>query len=171
MAAAAAPAGVKKNGMRAGVYVLALEGGRYYVGSSLDIDARVARHRAGAGAAFTRAHAVVAEEPPRTSLEGDAESWERAETLERMRAHGVEAVRGWMWTTVRLTGPQRRSIREQLRERFGACRRCGERGHYVQACSRPREGAVLPAVAVEARPDDAHARVRDGGRAAEVHGE
>jgi hypothetical protein len=158
--------------MRAGVYVLALQGGRYYVGSSMDIDARIGRHRSGLGAAYTRAHAVLGEEPPRTELRDDVESWERAETLQRMRDHGVESVRGWMWTTVRLNGAHRRSIREQMRERFGACRRCGAPGHYVADCSRrrPEQRGVLPAAALEQQP--AHADAERGGvRAADVRGE
>ena len=118
---------------RAGVYVLRLRGGRYYVGSSADIDARVAAHRAGKGAAFTKAYPVESEIGPATYI-ADTESWERAETLYRMKAHGIGAVRGWMWTTVRLSPAQRRAARDQIRERYAACRLCGKRGHFVAAC-------------------------------------
>ncbi len=124
---------------RAGVYVLRLRGGRYYVGSSADIDARVAAHRAGRGAAFTKAYPVEEEIGPATFI-ADTESWERAETLYRMRAHGIGAVRGWMWTTVRLSPAQRRAARDQIRERYAACRRCGRAGHFVAECREPREG-------------------------------
>lgn len=125
---------------RKGVYVLRLRGSRYYVGSSADIDARVAAHRAGLGAAFTRAYAVEAEVDPATYI-ADTESWERAETLHRMRANGISAVRGWMWTTVRLSPAQRRAARDQIRERYSACRRCGKLGHFVGACP---ESATAP---------------------------
>jgi putative endonuclease len=120
--------------MRAGVYVLRLRGSRYYVGSATDIDRRIAQHRAGRGAAFTRAYSVEEEIEPSTSI-ADVESWERAETLHLMRTHGIEAVRGWMWTTIRLRPAQRRSAREQLRERYATCRRCGRAGHYIAACT------------------------------------
>lgn len=118
---------------RKGVYVLRLRGGRYYVGSSADIDARVEAHRAGKGAAFTRAYPVEAEVDPATFIH-DTESWERAETLHRMKTHGIGAVRGWMWTTVRLSPAQRRAARDQIRERYAACRLCGKPGHFVAAC-------------------------------------
>ena len=129
---------------RRGVYVLRLEGGRFYVGSSSDVAGRVAAHRARAGAAFTRKFGVVEELAPRTRQTEDLESWERAETLARMREHGVENVRGWLYTTVRLSASQRASVREQLRERFGQCRRCGEGGHYIAQCTSRREPCVLP---------------------------
>ena len=127
---------------RSGVYVLRLEGERFYVGSSSDVPCRVAAHRARAGAAFTRKFGVVEELAPRTRPTEDLESWERAETLARMREHGVDNVRGWLYTTVRLSAAQRASVREQLRERFGQCRRCGG-GHYMAQCALRREPRVL----------------------------
>ena len=117
--------------------MLRLRGGRYYVGSSADIDARVAAHRDGRGAAFTRAHPVESEVDPATFI-ADTESWERAETLYRMKTHGIHAVRGWMWTTVRLSPAQRRAARDQIRERYAACRRCGRPGHFAAACPAAR---------------------------------
>ena len=136
---------------RSGVYVLRLEGGRYYVGSSSDIALRVAAHRAGTGAAFTRRYGVVEEVEPRTERTPDVESWERAETLARMREHGFESVRGWLYTTVRRSASQRAGIREQTRERFGQCRRCGESGHYIASCALRRDGRRDPCVLSEAR--------------------
>ena len=137
---------------RGGVYVLRLRGGRYYVGSSADIDARVAAHRAGTGAAFTRAYPVESEVDPATFI-ADTESWERAETLHRMKRHGIHAVRGWMWTTVRLSASQRRAARDQIRERYAACRLCGRPGHFVSACPAARRAE--PQGQPEAQPRSA----------------
>ena len=131
--------------------MLRLSEGKYYVGASMDVDRRVACHRAGAGAAFTRRYRVEEELEPATRV-SDVESWERAETLHRMRAHGAENVRGWMWTTVRLSAAQRRSVREQMRERYSACRACGEVGHFVAQCP----GVLEPV------PDDARALALGG---------
>jgi hypothetical protein len=129
---------------RRGVYVLLLEGSRYYVGSSADVARRVAAHRAGTGAAFTRRFGVVDDVAPLTFYNDDIESWERAETLARMREHGVDRVRGWLYTTVRLSASQRASVREQLRERFGQCRRCGASGHYVAECTGAQRAQRAP---------------------------
>jgi hypothetical protein len=141
--------------MRGGVYVLRLTGGRFYVGSSRDIDARIASHRAGTGSAFTRAFGVEAEETPATRAMDDYESWERAETLWRARTHGFDLVRGWMWTTVRLTHAHRVEFRRQLAERFSACRSCGSLDHFIEQCDQRREDRE----AREARDAD---EARDG---------
>ena len=126
----------KRKKMRGGVYVLRLIGGRFYVGSSHDIDARIASHRAGTGSAFTRAFGVECEEPPATRAMDDYESWERAETLWRARTHGFDFVRGWMWTTLRLTHAHRAEFKRQLAERFSACRSCGSLDHFIEQCDR-----------------------------------
>jgi hypothetical protein len=128
--------------MRAGVYVLRLQRGRVYVGASSDIDARVASHRAGRGSAFTRAFPVVAEEEPATRAMDDYESWERAETLWRVREHGRELVRGWMWTTVRMSAASSAEITRQLAERFAACRACGSLDHFIGECDRRASGPM-----------------------------
>ena len=122
--------------MRGGVYVLRLSGGRFYVGSSRDIDARIASHRAGLGSAFTRAFGVESEETPATRAMDDYESWERAETLWRARTHGFDFVRGWMWTTLRLTHAHRAEFKRQLAERFSACRSCGSLDHFIEQCDQ-----------------------------------
>lgn len=146
--------------------MLRLEGDRYYVGSSADIARRVAAHRARAGAAFTRRFGVVEEVAPRTPRAEDTESWERAETLRRMLDHGVDRVRGWLYTTVRLSASQRHSVREQVRERFGQCRRCGGAGHFVAECAgllRAEQPRVLPEPRLEREAvyRDYDARERD----------
>ena len=129
--------------VRAGVYVLRLQGDRFYVGASCDIDVRIANHKAGRGSAFTRAFPVVEEEQPATRPMDDYESWERAETLWRVRAHGADNVRGWMWTTVKLTAACRDEMRRQMAERFAACRACGDLDHFVTECpTRKGHGGV-----------------------------
>ena len=84
--------------------------GRYYVGKSVDIDARIAQHRAAAAAAG-RPTGFVELPPESTGSVDDLEAWERAETLHRMRAHGLGRVRGWRFSARELTAQQRRDAR------------------------------------------------------------
>ena len=123
----------------AGVYVLELPGGRFYVGKSSNIGARLEQHRRGEGALC--AEGFLRRVAPLTPSVGDAEMWERAETLERMRRVGVSRVRGWMFTGEALTEAQREAAFGQVCERFDLCRRCGRAGHFVGECqSHSRAG-------------------------------
>ena len=70
-----------------------------------------------------------------------------------MRAMSIHIVRGWKYTSERLTdaemytpepvSPIRRApVRDavtQIRERFDLCRRCGSAGHYASECSLTEE--------------------------------
>ena len=102
---------------RSGVYVIKHSNGMIYVGKSNDIDQRIAQHEHSKG--------FLVELPTITEpLHNDHESWERNETLAQMNKHGIEKVRGWMYTTKILTKSNVKSIQEQLCEKFDLCRVC-----------------------------------------------
>ena len=133
----------------AGVYALQDGAGRVYVGKSQHVAQRVRAHRAGDGTRFLDA-ASAAPLPLRThgtpGNDEDLETWERNETLAQMHAHGVDNVRGWIFTTgtTRLTPPEMRaSAVAQVCEKFDLCRRCGRGGHFATACSARSPAAWL----------------------------
>lgn len=79
------------------LYVLELEGGNYYIGITTDVERRYAEHVAGGGAVWTTLHKPI-RMLSHTSL-GDidvcaAERIESIKTVELMRRHGVDHVRG-----------------------------------------------------------------------------
>jgi len=120
---------------RAGVYVLKTLNGLYYVGKSNDIDARIKEHRDGAGASCLKSQGAFEEVPTLTaSQEQDHESWERNETLYRMMQHGINNVRGWMFTSERLTDSEKQQAFRQICEKFDLCRRCGRDSHFADEC-------------------------------------
>lgn len=123
-----------------GVYVLQLSRGGYYVGKSANVAARLEQHRTGGGASACAA-GFLRRVPPMTPPQADLEMWERAETLARMRAHGVANVRGWMFTTPELTEAQQRDAFVQVCERFDLCRRCGREGHFATGCGEAKRSA------------------------------
>lgn len=119
-----------------GVYVLALPDGRYYVGKSRDVAARIAQHAApsskgGAVCAKLARRRVM---PLTQGSSADLEAWERAETLERMYTHGIDRVRGWMFTTPELSRDMWEAAFREICERFDLCRRCGTKGHFIREC-------------------------------------
>ena len=115
-----------------GVYVLKMDGGKYYVGKSRNIEERLRQHAAGEGAACAKGKCTQV--PPMTERMADMEAWERAETLARMFGHGIDKVRGWMYTTPQLSPEMREHAFLQICERFDLCRRCGRKSHFITEC-------------------------------------
>jgi len=76
------------------VYVLELEDGCFYVGITFNFNHRMSQHFGGYGSKWTTLHKPIRLE--RTILFGTKEI-ENMTTLEMMRIHGVEKVRGGNW--------------------------------------------------------------------------
>lgn len=121
---------------KAGVYVLKFEDGTYYVGESQDTDARVAQHIAGEGASCIgeKGATAVRVNPYTQPSYGELEMWERAETLERMFRHGIEKVRGWIYTTAVMSPDQRESAFQQICSCKKLCGKCGRSNHFSSGC-------------------------------------
>jgi predicted GIY-YIG superfamily endonuclease len=130
--AAAASKALRAARAEDGVYVLELPGGMFYVGKSGNIEERLEQHRKGEGAACVKG--FLRRLAPLTPADEDAEAWERAETLARMRRHGIVRVRGWMFTAPELSEAQKEAAFGQVCERFDLCRRCGREGHFASDC-------------------------------------
>jgi predicted GIY-YIG superfamily endonuclease len=114
--------------------VLKSNDGLYYVGKSTNIEARLRQHRSD-GVAFTKTMDAFQRIQPLTNgSTTDLESWERNETLQRMHRHGIDNVRGWMFTTVELSDEQRMDAFKQVCEKFDLCRTCGRGSHFVANC-------------------------------------
>lgn len=80
------------------VYVLLLEDGFYYVGTTMNINMRYAQHSSGAGSKWTRLHKPTS--IVEVCLGGDAV--EREKTLSYMRTFGYANVRGSSWCKIEL---------------------------------------------------------------------
>lgn len=124
---------------REGVYVLQMSGDTLqYVGKSTDIDSRINDHREGFGALCIPKGMPgmgMTEIAPITSgSTDDMESWERNETLTRMKLYGISKVRGWMFTSTNLSEDDKRSAFRQICEKFDLCRRCGRNSHFAEEC-------------------------------------
>ena len=120
---------------KATVYVLELEGGRVYVGSSKDVPRRLAQHLKGTGSAYTRAYPPTGVLLPRLgNVEGDGDASERDETLRYMMLRGVSHVRGWKFARVDMPTEECEEAEANIRELFDLCRRCGYKGHFCTHC-------------------------------------
>lgn len=84
-------------------YVLALEGGLYYVGQAIEPVKRINSHFNGKGASWTKLHPpteVLSIEPTETTNWKIAETIENSIVLDKMVTHGWKKVRGGFWSSV-----------------------------------------------------------------------
>ena len=91
------------------IYVLKLVGGKYYVGESRNLTARLMMHFIGHGAKWTKLHKPVA---VMQVLEAETKDDEKYKTLEMMKRYG-DAVRGSVWRQKHMSSPP-----EELRAFF-----------------------------------------------------
>lgn len=117
------------------VYVLELAQGRVYVGSSKNVERRVAQHMAGTGSAYTKAYKPTGVLLPRLgNVGGEGDAAERDETLRYMMLRGIPYVRGWKFTQVVMNPCEFDEAEANIRELFDLCRKCGYKGHFMTQC-------------------------------------
>jgi predicted GIY-YIG superfamily endonuclease len=117
------------------VYILELDQGRVYGGSSKDVQRRLQQHVAGSGSAYTRVYRPTGVLLPRLgNVKGDGDAAERDETLRYMMMRGVAYVRGWKFSQVVMSPADFEEAEANIRELFNLCRRCGYQGHFITQC-------------------------------------
>jgi predicted GIY-YIG superfamily endonuclease len=113
------------------IYVLKLEGGKYYVGKTSDVSRRFKEHREGTGAAWTRKYKPmsIAKTMPLTSPFDEDKV-----TKEYMSMYGIDNVRGAGYVSEVLSAGQRAEIQRSIWAAKDCCTRCGRKGHFVATC-------------------------------------
>lgn len=114
------------------IYILRLEGGRYYVGKSDNIMNRYVQHMNGSGSAWTRKYKPVALEK---KIENVSPFEEDKYTKEYMSKYGMDKVRGGSYVEVTLSDFQKQSLNTEIWAAKDCCTQCGRKGHFVKACS------------------------------------
>lgn len=138
------------NNKKKHIYVLECAGGVFYVGKTeKDVAVRFEEHLAGAGSAWTNLNTVrrIIETVP------DGPFLEDAKTLEYMRMHGVDNVRGGKYSQTVLSQAERDEIERSMRHENNQCMQCGATSHFVAQCpSRQPKTAKQPALLVSVAP-------------------
>jgi predicted GIY-YIG superfamily endonuclease len=113
------------------IYVLKLQGGKYYVGKSSDVIGRYQQHVNGQGSSWTKKY------KPMSLLEckSDVSPFEEDKVVkEYMSKYGIENVRGGSYTQVTLDTAQLDALNREIRGGTDACHQCGQKGHFVKFC-------------------------------------
>jgi predicted GIY-YIG superfamily endonuclease len=117
--------------MTTNIYILRLEGGRYYVGKTDNIKKRYEQHLSGSGSAWTRKYKPIA---IAKTIENASVYDEDRYVKEYMNRYGVQNVRGGSYVQIELTEAQKDSLKLEIRAACDKCTRCGRDGHFVQDC-------------------------------------
>jgi len=122
--------------MTTNIYVLRLEGGRYYVGKSEDVMNRYSQHLKGSGSSWTRKHKPIALEK---TFENVSPFQEDSITKEYMSKHGIDKVRGGSYVEVELSDFHKNALNMEIWGEKDLCSQCGRKGHWVKDCHATKD--------------------------------
>ena len=128
------------------MYEVECADGHWYVGTTRrELAARLREHKAGppAGAAWTWTHRPLRDIKLVREFGSpeDANLFETRRTLELMREHGVDLVRGGQFAQVELSDEVREHIKSTMSHTFGLCLFCMQPGHFSSRCPHRGSGA------------------------------
>jgi predicted GIY-YIG superfamily endonuclease len=113
------------------IYVLRLEGGRYYVGKSDNVMNRYEQHIKGSGSAWTRKYKPVSLEKTINNVSSFEED---KVTKEYMSKYGIDKVRGGSYVEVELSEFHTDALKMEIWAAKNLCTQCGRPGHFVKDC-------------------------------------
>jgi len=113
------------------IYVLRLEGGRYYVGKSDNVMNRYEQHIKGSGSAWTRKYKPISLEK---TIKNVSSFEEDKVTKEYMSKYGIDKVRGGSYVEVELSEFHTDALKMEIWAAKDLCTQCGRPGHFVKDC-------------------------------------
>jgi len=113
------------------IYILRLEGGRFYVGKSDNVMNRYQEHLNGNGSAWTRKYRPVALEK---TIKNVSSFEEDKITKEYMSKYGIDKVRGGSYVEVNLSEFHTEALKMEIWAAKDLCTQCGRKGHFVKNC-------------------------------------
>jgi cellular nucleic acid-binding protein len=120
------------------IYVLRLEGGRYYVGKSDNVMNRYQQHLNGNGSAWTRKYKPLALEK---KIENVSPFQKDMITKEYMSKYGIENVRGGSYVEVELSEFQKEALKMETWAAKDLCTQCGRKGHWAKDCYATKDAS------------------------------
>jgi len=113
------------------IYILRLQGGRYYIGKSDNVSKRYEQHLNGTGSSWTKKYKPISVDkiiPNASAFDEDKY------TKMYMSKYGMDKVRGGSYVNVELDDFQKQSINTEIWGAKDLCTQCGRAGHFVKDC-------------------------------------
>ena len=114
------------------IYILELEGKKFYVGKTNNPDVRLEQHFNSSGSSWTRQHkptAVVEVIPNCDDFDEDKN------TLKYMDMYGINNVRGGSFCELKLNEDNIKVIKKMISSSTDKCYICGDTGHFGKDCN------------------------------------
>ena len=127
--------------MTTNIYVLKLEGGRYYVGKTDNVMKRYEQHLGGNGSAWTKKYKPISLD---RTIKNASPFDEDKVTKEYMAKYGIDKVRGGSYCEMNLDDSQKEAIERECRGATDACQGCGKKGHFIRYCPDKNKVVSLP---------------------------
>jgi hypothetical protein len=116
------------------IYTLELERGKYYVGkTNIPFAERFKQHCSGEGSAWTREYRPIREVPNSQYLSTSTHDEDNT-TVDVMIRHGIDNVRGGMYSMMVLSAEDRLSIKRKIASMDNSCQKCFRRSHFAKDC-------------------------------------
>jgi hypothetical protein len=113
------------------IYILRLEGGRYYIGKTDNVSKRYQQHVKGNGSAWTRKYKPIS---IAKTIENASPYDEDRYVKEYMGIYGIQNVRGGSYVQIELTDAQENALKLEIRGATDKCTKCGREGHFAKNC-------------------------------------
>ena len=113
------------------IYILRLEGGRYYVGKSDNVMNRYQQHLNGGGSAWTRKYKPISLVK---TIENASPFEEDRYVKEYMNKFGIQNVRGGSYVELNLSEFHMEALKMEIWAAKDNCTQCGRPGHFVKNC-------------------------------------
>lgn len=117
------------------IYVLRLEHGKYYIGRSENVNARIQSHRNGTGSEWTKLHKFVEVDVIKNYKH---KFYEDMVVKMYMDKYGIENVRGGSYSQIHLDEIQMYILRRELNNANDRCFECGG-SHFVHSCRNAQQ--------------------------------
>ena len=113
------------------IYIIRLEGGKYYIGKSDNVMNRYQQHIDGNGSAWTRKYKPISLE----KIIKNVSSFEEDKiTKEYMSKYGIDNVRGGSYVEIKLSEFPIDALKMEIWAAKNLCTQCGSSGHFVKNC-------------------------------------